>query len=64
MSRWGRRHAVRPECAGFLCGSVLFTDGGTDAHFRPNDRPRAVPLRGVVGYLRKFLRLAAARRAG
>ncbi|NKY35502.1 SDR family oxidoreductase [Nocardia speluncae] len=48
--------------AEFLCGSVLFVDGGTDAHFRPNDWPRAVPLRGVVGYLRKFLGFTAARR--
>ena len=49
--------------AEFLCGSILFVDGGTDAHFRPNDWPRAVPLRGVVGYLRKFLGFTATRRA-
>ena len=50
--------------AEFLCGAVLFVDGGTDAYFRPDDWPRAVPLRGVVGYLRKFLGFARSRRAG
>ncbi|MGW0181119.1 SDR family oxidoreductase [Nocardia sp. NPDC003345] len=40
--------------AEFLCGSVIFVDGGTDAYFRPDDWPRAVPLRRVVGYLRRF----------
>jgi NAD(P)-dependent dehydrogenase (short-subunit alcohol dehydrogenase family) len=28
-----------PE-ARFFCGSVLFVDGGTDAHFHPDDVPR------------------------
>ncbi|MEU1982170.1 SDR family oxidoreductase [Nocardia sp. NPDC019395] len=47
--------------AEFLCGSVLFVDGGTDAYFRPDDWPRAVPLRRVVGYLRRFRGFAATR---
>ncbi|WP_459547481.1 SDR family oxidoreductase [Nocardia sp. X0981] len=47
--------------AEFLCGSVLFVDGGTDAYFRPDDWPRAVPLRRIVGYLRRFRGFAASR---
>lgn len=41
--------------ADFLCGSIVFVDGGTDAHFRGDDWPRPVPARHVAGYLRKFL---------
>lgn len=40
--------------ARFLCGSVLFVDGGSDAYFRADDWPRAVPLRRLLGYLRRF----------
>lgn len=40
--------------ARFLCGSVVFVDGGSDAYFRPDDWPRAVPLRRLPGYLRRF----------
>jgi len=40
--------------ARFLCGSVVFVDGGSDAYFRPDDWPRAVPLRGLPVYLRRF----------
>lgn len=43
------------EAADFLCGSVIFVDGGTDAHFRADDWPRSVPARRLVGYLRSFL---------
>lgn len=43
------------DAADFLCGSVIFVDGGTDAHFRTDDWPRPVPARRLVGYLRKFL---------
>lgn len=50
--------------AEFLCGSVIFVDGGTDAYFRPDDWPRAVPLRRVVGYLRRFRGFTATRRDG
>lgn len=42
------------ESADFLCGSVLFVDGGTDAYFRADDWPKAVPARRVFGYLRRF----------
>ncbi|MEB3048249.1 SDR family oxidoreductase [Mycolicibacter sp. MYC123] len=39
------------DAAEFLCGSVIFVDGGSDAYFRANDWPRAVPARRLVGYL-------------
>jgi NAD(P)-dependent dehydrogenase (short-subunit alcohol dehydrogenase family) len=42
------------EAADFLCGSVIFVDGGTDAYFRPDDWPRAVPAHRLPGYLRRF----------
>ena len=31
------------DAADFLCGSIVFVDGGTDAYFRANDWPRPVP---------------------
>lgn len=43
------------DAADFLCGSVVFVDGGSDAHFRSGDWPRPVPARRIVGYLRRFL---------
>lgn len=39
--------------ANFLCGSVLFVDGGSDAYFRADDWPRAVPARRLVYYFRR-----------
>ncbi|UNC02946.1 SDR family oxidoreductase [Mycolicibacterium boenickei] len=42
--------------ADFLCGSVVFVDGGTDAFFRPQAWPKAVPLRGLPRYLWRFAR--------
>jgi NAD(P)-dependent dehydrogenase (short-subunit alcohol dehydrogenase family) len=42
------------EAADFLCGSVIFVDGGTDAYFRSDDWPRAVPAHRLPGYLRRF----------
>ncbi|OBH83204.1 NAD-dependent epimerase [Mycobacterium scrofulaceum] len=44
------------ESAEFLCGSVVFVDGGTDAHFRADDWPKAPPARALSAYLRKFRR--------
>ncbi|MGZ4512121.1 MAG: SDR family oxidoreductase [Mycobacterium sp.] len=44
------------ESAEFLCGSVVFVDGGTDAYFRADDWPQAPPARGLPGYLRRFRR--------
>jgi NAD(P)-dependent dehydrogenase (short-subunit alcohol dehydrogenase family) len=40
--------------ADFMCGSVVFVDGGSDAYFRADDWPRGVPLRRVAGYLRRM----------
>ncbi|WP_156686080.1 SDR family oxidoreductase [Mycobacterium sp. Marseille-P9652] len=42
------------ESADFLCGSIVFVDGGTDAYFRSDDWPKPVPVRRLPGYLRKF----------
>ncbi|BBZ66471.1 NAD-dependent epimerase [Mycolicibacterium insubricum] len=44
------------DAADFLCGSVIFVDGGSDAYLRANSWPKAVPAVGVPGYLWKFLR--------
>jgi NAD(P)-dependent dehydrogenase (short-subunit alcohol dehydrogenase family) len=44
------------DSADFLCGSLLFVDGGTDAYFRAEDWPKPVPARRLVGYLRRFKR--------
>lgn len=46
------------DAADFLCGSVLFVDGGSDAYYRADDWPRAVPVRRIPSYLwrtRQFL---------
>lgn len=46
------------DAADFLCGSVVFVDGGSDAYFRADDWPRAVPARRIPSYLartREFL---------
>lgn len=43
------------DAADFLCGSVIFVDGGTDAHFRTDEWPRAVPARRLPQYLWRFL---------
>ncbi len=42
------------DAADFLCGSVIFVDGGSDAYLRPDDWPRTVPLRGLLGWARRF----------
>jgi NAD(P)-dependent dehydrogenase (short-subunit alcohol dehydrogenase family) len=39
------------DAADFLCGSVLFVDGGSDAWFRAEDWPRPVPARRLRRYL-------------
>ena len=44
------------DAADFLCGSVVFVDGGSDAYFRSDDWPKPVPARQLVGYLRRFRR--------
>ena len=44
------------DSADFLCGSVIFVDGGTDAFFRTDDWPRSLPLRRLPNYLWRFAR--------
>jgi NAD(P)-dependent dehydrogenase (short-subunit alcohol dehydrogenase family) len=44
------------DAADFLCGSVVFVDGGSDAYFRADDWPASVPARRLAPYLRKFKR--------
>ena len=44
------------DASEFLCGSIIFVDGGTDAYFRPDAWPRAVSVRGMPRYLWKFWR--------
>lgn len=39
------------DAAEFLCGSVIFVDGGTDAYFRSDDWPRSLGISGVPRYL-------------
>ena len=39
------------DAADFLCGSVIFVDGGTDAYFRSDDWPRSLGISGVPRYL-------------
>ncbi|WP_046316680.1 SDR family oxidoreductase [Mycobacterium sp. UM_Kg1] len=42
------------DAADFLCGSVIFVDGGSDAYFRADDWPRCVGATGVPRYLMRF----------
>ena len=47
------------DSADFLCGSVIFVDGGSDAYYRPDDWPMSFPARRIPSYLmrtREFLR--------
>lgn len=44
------------DAADFLCGSVVFVDGGSDAYFRPRDWPRSVPIRRLPDYAMRMLR--------
>lgn len=44
------------DAAEFLCGSVIFVDGGSDAYFRPSDWPRRVPTARLPVYALRFLR--------
>jgi NAD(P)-dependent dehydrogenase (short-subunit alcohol dehydrogenase family) len=44
------------EAADFLCGSVVFVDGGSDAYFRADDWPNPVPPRRLGSYLWRFKR--------
>lgn len=50
------------DAADFLCGSVVFVDGGSDAYFRPDAWPTRVPTRSVPRYLLRFLGYSRLRR--
>ncbi|MGV1087555.1 MAG: SDR family oxidoreductase [Mycobacterium sp.] len=39
--------------ADFLCGSIVFVDGGSDAYFRADDWPKPVPAWRVFSYLKR-----------
>lgn len=40
--------------ASFLCGALIFVDGGTDAYFRPDDWPAPLGILRVREYMRKM----------
>jgi NAD(P)-dependent dehydrogenase (short-subunit alcohol dehydrogenase family) len=42
------------DAADFLCGSIVFVDGGTDAYFRANDWPRTVRAYRLLSYFKRF----------
>jgi NAD(P)-dependent dehydrogenase (short-subunit alcohol dehydrogenase family) len=42
------------DSADFLCGRVVFVDGGSDAYFRAHDWPKSVPARQLPRYLLRF----------
>ncbi len=44
------------DAADFLCGSVVFVDGGSDAYLRGDDWPARVPATGLPSYLYRFVR--------
>ncbi|GAB7070488.1 SDR family oxidoreductase [Mycobacterium hodleri] len=47
------------DAAEFLCGSVIFVDGGSDAYFRSDHWPTAPSLAETPRYLRRFRRFRA-----
>jgi len=42
------------DAADFLCGSVIFVDGGSDAYFRADDWPKPLPPYRLLSYLKRF----------
>lgn len=42
------------DAADFLCGSVIFVDGGSDAYFRADDWPRSVGPSRLPRYLMRY----------
>lgn len=42
------------DAADFLCGSVVFVDGGSDAYFRADDWPKPLPAYRLLSYLKRF----------
>jgi NAD(P)-dependent dehydrogenase (short-subunit alcohol dehydrogenase family) len=49
------------DAADFLCGSVVFVDGGSDAYLRADDWPARVPAAAVPRYLYRFARFGRTR---
>lgn len=43
------------DAADFLCGSVIFVDGGSDAYFRADSWPAPLPARSLARYATRFL---------
>jgi NAD(P)-dependent dehydrogenase (short-subunit alcohol dehydrogenase family) len=43
------------DYADFLCGSVIFVDGGSDAYLRADDWPQRVRTSGLPRYAKRFL---------
>lgn len=52
------------DAAEFLCGSVIFVDGGTDAYFRSDDWPRSLGVFGVPRYLMRLRSFRGASHGG
>ncbi|KUI41549.1 NAD-dependent epimerase [Mycobacterium sp. IS-1590] len=48
------------DSADFLCGSIIFVDGGSDAYFRAKDWPKCVPTGRLPSYLWRFARFKTA----
>lgn len=48
--------------ANFLCGSVIFLDGGTDAYFRADSWPKTIPLEEYPQFEQRVAEFAATRR--
>ncbi len=46
------------DTAKFLCGSVLFVDGGSDAYFRPESWPKSMGPHRLPGYLWRMWRFS------
>jgi NAD(P)-dependent dehydrogenase (short-subunit alcohol dehydrogenase family) len=44
------------DSADFLCGSIVFVDGGSDAYFRADDWPTTLPSWRLPAYLWRFKR--------
>lgn len=49
------------DAAKFLCGSVLFVDGGSDAYFRPRSWPKSMGPHRLPGYLWRMWRFSRSR---
>jgi hypothetical protein len=47
------------DAADFLCGSVVFVDGGSDAYLRSDHWPSSLSAAGVPRYLWRLVRFRA-----